>query len=73
MSTHQKFAHDDVVKIMRSGKTGTVKGVRRDGRTNIYQVQPPDAAALIDVPEDELELVKIANDDETGYAIRYIS
>jgi hypothetical protein len=25
------------------------------------------------VPEDELELVKIANDDETGFAVRYIS
>jgi hypothetical protein len=25
------------------------------------------------VPEDELELVKIANDDEAGFAVRYIS
>ena len=25
------------------------------------------------VPEDELELVKIANDVETGFAVRYIS
>jgi hypothetical protein len=58
---------------MESGKTGRVKGVRLMGSTNVYQVQLGEAAAQMDVPEDELELVKKANDDETGYAIRYIS
>jgi hypothetical protein len=73
MSTHQRFAHDEVVKVKQSGNTGMVKGVRLVGSTNVYQVQPGETAMQIDVPEDELELVKRANDDETGLAIRYIS
>jgi len=68
-----KFVHDDIVQI-KAGQSGTVKEVHQSGNGYIYGVQlRTDAAVQIDVPEDELQLVKIANDEETGFAIRYIS
>lgn len=65
--------HDDIVKVIKSGETGTVKEVRQSDQGYIYGVKLSTAGGQIDVAEDELELVKIANDDETGFAIRYIS
>jgi len=68
-----KFIHDDIVQV-KGGQIGTVKEVHQSGDGYIYGVQlRSDAAVQIDVPEDELQLLKIANDDETGFAIRYIS
>lgn len=63
MSMSRKFAHDDVVKVIETGETGFVYGVQLGGGP----------ATETAVPEDALELVKIANDDETGFAVRYIS
>jgi hypothetical protein len=74
MSIASKFAHGDLVKVISTGETGTVKGVRESGHRYFYGVQlGEETAADTDVPEGELELVKKANDDETGFAIRYIS
>jgi hypothetical protein len=68
-----KFVHDDIVQV-KAGPIGTVKEVHQSGNGYIYGVQlRTDAAVQIEVPEDELQLVKIANEDETGFAIRYIS
>jgi hypothetical protein len=74
MSISRKFAHDDIVKVIETGETGIVKSFHEDERGYVYGVQcggePAREAA---VPEGALELVKIANDDETGFAMRYIS
>jgi hypothetical protein len=72
MST-PKFLHDDLVTIP-TGQVGTVKEVHEIEGTFVYKVQlRTQATEQFDVPETELALVKIANDDETGFAIRYIS
>jgi hypothetical protein len=73
MSTPTRFAHDDVVTITATGETGAVKGVRQAHDGYIYQVQLEENAKMVDVPDDGLKLVTIANDHETGFAIRYIS
>jgi hypothetical protein len=74
MSAPAKFAYDDIVKAIKTGGTGTVKRSHHDENGYIYGVQlARDPATEIDVPASELELVKVANDDETGFAIRYIS
>lgn len=74
MSTTGKFLHDDIVKVISSGQTGTVKGFRHEDDGFIYRVLlAGDIAEEIDVAEDQLQLHKIANDDETGLHIRYIS
>jgi hypothetical protein len=68
-----KFLHDDLVKV-RTGQVGTVTEVHQTRESYVYRLQLRTAAAEeIDVPESELQLVKIANDDETGFAIRYIT
>jgi hypothetical protein len=68
-----KFVHDDIVQV-KAGQIGTIKEVHQSGNGYVYGVQlRTDTAVQIDLPEDELQLVKIANDDETGFAIRYIS
>jgi hypothetical protein len=68
-----KFVHDDIVTV-KAGQIGTVKEVHQSGTGYVYGVQLRTATAVqIDVAEDELQLVKIANADETGFAIRYIS
>jgi hypothetical protein len=74
MSTSRKFAHDDIVKVIETGETGIVKSFHEHENGNVYGVQlGGKQAAETAVPEDALELVKIANEDETGFAIRYIS
>jgi hypothetical protein len=73
MST-PKFVHDDTVKLTETGQIGTVKEVHQNGNQYLYGVKlRTDACENIDVPEAELELVKIANDDETGFHIRYVT
>ncbi len=72
MSISRKFAHDDIVKVIETG--GIIKSFHQDENGFVYGVQLGRGAATeTGVPEDELELVKIANDDETGFAVRYIS
>jgi hypothetical protein len=74
MSISRKFAHDDIVKVIETGETGIIKSFHQDENGFVYGVLlGRDAATETGVPEDELELVKIANDDETGFAVRYIS
>ena len=73
MSASTKFAHDDTVTIIETGETGRVKGVRQEKEGYVYQVQVSESAQQVDVPEDGLKLLKIANDQEKGFAIRYIS
>jgi hypothetical protein len=71
--TAPKFIHDDVVRV-QTGAIGTVKEVHQRVSGYIYGVQlRTDACEHIDVPEAELELLKIANDDETGLHIRYVT
>jgi hypothetical protein len=68
-----RFIHDDVVQV-KTGAIGTVKEVHQRVSGYIYGVQlRTDAGEQIDVPEAELELVKIANSDETGFHLRYIT
>jgi hypothetical protein len=74
MSTSRKLAHDDIVKVIKTGETGIVKSFHEDENGYVYGVQLGGGPATeTAVPEDALELVKIANDDETGFAVRYIS
>ncbi len=74
MSPSRKFAHDDIVKVIETGETGIVKSFREDECGYVYGVLfGGGQAAETAVREDALALVKIANDDETGFAIRYIS
>ncbi len=74
MSTSRKFARDDIVKVIKTGETGIVKSFHEDENGYVYGVQLGGAPAIeTAVPEDAVELVKIANDDETGFAVRYIS
>jgi hypothetical protein len=74
MSIPGKFAHGDLVKVISTGETGTVKVLRESEHRYVYGVQlSEETATETNIPEDELELVKKANDDETGFAIRYIS
>ena len=68
-----KFVHDDIVTV-KAGQIGTVKEVHLTGTGYVYGVQLRTGTAVqIDVPENELQFMKIANDGETGFAIRYIS
>jgi hypothetical protein len=73
-SAHRKFVRDDIVKVIETGETGIVKNFHHDENGSIYGVQlggsPATETAL---PEAALELVKSAHDDETGFAVRYIS
>ena len=75
MTTTAKFAHDDIVKVISTGQQGTVKGSRHEEEKFIYRLLlGGDAAEEIDATENDLKLVKMANEDETGLsAIRYIS
>jgi len=73
MST-PRFVHDDIVKLIQTGQIGTVREVHRIGDGYVYGVElRTDAGEHVSAPEAELELVKIANDDETGFTIRYIT
>jgi hypothetical protein len=72
--TTPRFMHDDIVELTQTGQIGTVKEVQQIENGFLYGVQlRAEAAELIDVPEVELKPVKIANADETGFHIRYIS
>jgi hypothetical protein len=69
-----RFVHDDVVRVVRTGQIATVKEVHQTGNGYVYAVHlRTDAGEMIDVAEEELALLKIANGDETGFAIRYIT
>jgi hypothetical protein len=73
MST-PRFVHDDIVTLTETGQIGAVKEVHQTGSVYVYGIQLKTAACeTVNVPEAELELVKIANEDETGLHIRYIS
>jgi hypothetical protein len=68
-----RFIHDDIVRLT-TGQIGTVKEVHQNGNDYVYGVQlRTEACEHINVPEAGLALVKIANEDETGFHIRYIS
>ncbi len=70
----QKFVHDDLVRMTDTGLEGTVKDVHQGENEYFYTVEVKDSThARVDIPENGLELVKIANDDETGFHIRYVS
>ena len=74
MSPSRKFAHDDIVKVIETGETGIVKSVHEDENGYVYGVQlAKELATETAVPENALELVKIAHEDETGFHLRYIS
>jgi hypothetical protein len=74
MNTSSKFAQGDVVKVIETGELGIVKSFHRDENGFVYGVQLGRGPAIeTAMPEDALELVKTANDDETGFAVRYIS
>jgi hypothetical protein len=69
-----RFVHDDIVKLVRRGEIGTVREVHQTGNGFVYAVHlRTNAGEMIDVAEEELDLLKIANNDETGFAIRYIT
>jgi ribosomal 30S subunit maturation factor RimM len=69
-----RFVHDDIVTLTETGQIGTVKEVHQTGNAYVYGIQLKTAASeTVNVPEAELELVKIANEDETGLHIRYIT
>jgi hypothetical protein len=60
--------------VIQTGQIGTVKEVRQTAKGYVYGIQlRADAGGHVEVPEGEMELTKIANDDETGFHIRYIS
>jgi hypothetical protein len=69
-----KFVHDDIVTLVHENKIGTVKEVHQTGAGYAYSIQlRTNGGEFIDAAEDELALLKIANSDETGFAIRYIT
>ncbi len=69
-----KFIHDDIVTLTETGQVGTVKEVHEAGSAYVYGLELKTAACeTVSVPEAGLALVKIANEDETGIHIRYIS
>jgi hypothetical protein len=69
-----RFVHDDIVRVVQRGQIGTVMEIHQTGNGYVYAVHlRTDAGELIDVAEEELALLKIANSDETGFAIRYIT
>jgi hypothetical protein len=74
MSTSRKFAHGDVVKVIETGELGIIKSFHQNENGFVYGVQLGRGPAIeTAVSEDALELVKTANDDGTGFAVRYIS
>jgi hypothetical protein len=69
-----RFVHDDIVRVVPTGQIGTVEAIHQVDNRYSYGVHlRTDAGELIDVAEEELALLKIANSDETGFAIRYIT
>jgi ribosomal 30S subunit maturation factor RimM len=73
MST-PRFVHEDIVKVVATDQVGSIMEVHETGDTYVYGVQPRTASPRrIEVPEAELQLLKIANADETGLHFRYIT
>jgi hypothetical protein len=69
-----KFVHDDTVRLVHQDQIGTVKEVHQTDTGYLYVLQiRTSTAQYIEVSEAELELLKIANADETGLHIRYIT
>jgi hypothetical protein len=69
-----KFVHDDIIKVIHTGQVGTVKEVTQSDDGYVYGVQlRTDADIHLEFPEGAIEMVKIANDDETGLHLRYIT
>jgi hypothetical protein len=69
-----RFLHDDVVKLAGQEQVGTVKGVEEIDDHYVYKVQAKGTSAgIVTVSESDLELVRIANNEETGFALRYIT
>jgi hypothetical protein len=69
-----KFVHGDSVKVTKTAQLGTVSRIQQTGNQTVYSVNiGSETGEDIEVPEADLELVKIANDDETGLHIRYIT
>jgi hypothetical protein len=69
-----RFVHDDIVRLVRADQVGTVKEVQQTNTGYRYGVEiRTDPARYVHLQEDELELLKLANADETGLHIRYIT
>ena len=69
-----KFVHDDIVTLVRKDKIGTVREVHQTASGYAYSIElRTNAGEIIDAAEDELALLKIANNDEFGFALRYIT
>jgi hypothetical protein len=72
--TEPRFVHDDIVRLVHEEQVGTVKEVHQTDTGFLYAIElRTDTAQYIQVPEAELELLKIANADETGLHIRSIT
>jgi hypothetical protein len=72
--TEPRFVHDDIVRLVHEEQVGIVKEVHQTDTGFLYVIElRTDTAQYIQVPEAELELLKIANADETGLHIRYIT
>jgi hypothetical protein len=71
----QKYTFGDVVKATPTGQIGTVKAVHHSDSHYTYQVQlNTEPAEQVELPEADLELVSLANQDETGLTFdRYIT
>lgn len=72
--TEPRFVHDDIVRLADEDQIGTVKEVHQTDTGYRYVIQlRTGTTQYIEVPEAELKLLKIANADETGLHIRYIT
>lgn len=72
--TAPRFVHDDIVRLVHGEQIGTVKEVHQTDTGYRYVIElRTDTAQYVEVPEAELELLKIGNADETGLHIRYIT
>ena len=72
--TEPRFVHDDIVKLAYGEQIGTIKEVHQTDSGYFYVLQlRTNTAQYIEAPETELELLKIANAEETGLHIRYIT
>lgn len=73
MST-PRFVHEDMIRVIPTGQIGMVMEVHQIGDGYVYGIRlRTDPARYVEVPEAELELLRIANADETGLHIRYIT
>ena len=69
-----RFLHEDIVKVVTTGQVGTVMEVHQTGDKYVYGIQlRTDPPRHIEMAEAELELLRVANADETGLHFRYIT